>query len=223
MGRDHLIPSIPDLHTIELGMGSLHSESCFPRELLTEGISPEVAVGEDSTLRGNAQRLYLTTHSRLLAVTEYKRSGYTTEVIDIRLTEGREGEGMELAQLTEIDVQPFLTRSFEGFALTLGSVLILGLQDNAFIALEPEAIEEEVTSTIGNRDLRRRIDLSNVLAPYLSPYWDFLHSEAIEVGSTVIEVLCPLRYSLKRRDSRRCMRSSEGYRSKRIGIDTIQS
>ena len=88
---------------------------------------------------------------------------------------------MELAQLTEIDVQPFLTRSFEGFALTLGSVLILGLQDNAFIALEPEAIKEEVTSTIGNRDLRWRINLGNVLAPCLSPYWDFLHSEAISV------------------------------------------
>ena len=130
---------------------------------------------------------------------------------------------MELAQLTEIDVQPFLTRSFEGFALTLGSVLILGLQDNAFIALEPEAIKEEVTPTIGNRDLCRRINLSNVLAPCLCPCWDFLHSEAIEASSAIIKVLCPLRYSLKRRDSRRCMRSSEGYRSKRIGIDTIQS
>ena len=116
-----------------------------------------------------------------------------------------------------------MTCGFEGLALPLYSILILSLQDNAFITLEPEAIEEEVTPTIGNRDLCRRINLSNVLAPYLCPCWDFLHREAIEVSSAVIEVLCPLRYSLKRRDCRSCMRSSEGYRSKRIGIDTIQS
>ena len=97
MRRDHLIPSILDLHTIELGMGSLHSESCLSRDLLAQRILPQVAVGEDSTLRGNAQRLYLTTHSRLLTVTEYKRSGCTTEVIDIRLTEGRKGKGMKFA------------------------------------------------------------------------------------------------------------------------------